>query len=303
MAQIRHTVRVKPQILLADLNKVLKPKLEFFRQLGLEGSDLGKFISTRSSLLTASLQRKVVPCVEIVKKTLGNDVVAGKDLIRVMSRCHWLMTRDPQARLVGNIAFLESYGIVGCELSKLLTTRPRVFGLPEPILRNVVSRVLDMGFCVESRMFVYAIHNLSGLSDETFRKKLDLFRSFGFSDDECVDILRRSPNLVKTSDEKLKFGIDFFMNTVKFEKPVLIRGASCLTLSMENRVIPRYRVLEVLKSKKLLNEKPILYSFFKITDDEFMDKYISRFKDDAEELLVAYRGHVSEIPKKVLKTS
>ena len=92
-------MRFSPQILFSNIDKTLRPKLEFFQQLGLFGSDLARFISKISTLLTASLDRKLVPCIEILKKFFGNDENA-KDLIRVLHRCNWVVTRDPKIKVV-----------------------------------------------------------------------------------------------------------------------------------------------------------------------------------------------------------
>ncbi|KAH7520689.1 hypothetical protein FEM48_Zijuj08G0171800 [Ziziphus jujuba var. spinosa] len=160
-----------------------------------------------------------------------------------MSNWNGVARKEPQFGLLGNIAFLESCGIVGSQLSKLLKRKPSIFVMPEPMLRDVVS--------------------------QTLRKKLDLFRSFGFCEDECMEMFRRAPSLLRTSEEKLMFGIDFFLDTVKFKKSVFVHKPTCLMSSMENRVIPRYKVLQVIKSKKLLNREPSLIRVLDMTEDEF----------------------------------
>ena len=107
-----------------------------------------------------------------------------------------------------------------------------------------------------------------------------------------MEMFRRAPTLFRASTDKLKFGIDFFMNTVKYDKSMLVRRPLCLISSTENRVIPRFNVLQVIKLKKLLDKEPSFYSVLYMTEEEFLDKFISRFRDDAEELLVAYKGHL-----------
>ncbi|KAM2099597.1 hypothetical protein ACFX1T_026865 [Malus domestica] len=288
---IRSAVRVSPQILFSNIDKTLRPKLEFFQQLGLFGSDLARFIAKNSTLLTASLDRKLVPCIEILKKILGNDENA-KDLIRVLHRCNWVVTRDPKSRLLGNIAFMESCGIVGSQLSTLLKRQPWLFIVQESVLRSLVARVVEMGFSLNSGMLVHGLYTVSCLRNGTISRKLDLLRGFGFSEDECMDMFRRTPGLLRTSEEKLKFGIDFFLNTVKFKKSVLIHTPWILMYSMENRVSARYRILEVIKSKQLLKRDPSFYDALILPENEFLDKFISRFRGDAEELLVTYKARL-----------
>ncbi|KAI8537615.1 hypothetical protein RHMOL_Rhmol09G0037900 [Rhododendron molle] len=132
-------------------------------------------------------------------------------------------------------------------------------------------------------MFVHVVSTVGGMSAETFNRKFELFRSFGFSEEECMEMFRRAPVLLAVSEGKLKLGMEFFLYDVKLERPALVSWPTCLTYSMGERVLPRYRVLQVLKCKRLLKKEPSL-------KEKFLEKFISRFRDDAEDLLVAYKG-------------
>ncbi|KAL5767243.1 hypothetical protein ACOSQ2_014026 [Xanthoceras sorbifolium] len=288
---IRSSVHVCPQILITNVDKTLKPKIEFFQELGLVGSDLGKFISRNSVILTYSLSKKLIPCTQVLSKILVNDN-NNEELFRVLNKCGWLLSRYPDSRLLSNIAYLESCGIVGSQLTMLLKRQPRIFIMEDSKLKGLVSRVSDLGFSVDSRMFVHGLHTVSGLSEETFGKKLDLFRSFGFTKDEYMRMFRRAPVLPRVSEKKLKLGFEFFLNKAELSKEVLVRAPWCLMLSIEERVIPRYEVLQILKSKRLLKKEPSFISVLNFTEEEFLEKFVSRFRDDAEELLVAYKGHL-----------
>jgi mTERF domain-containing protein len=61
---------------------------------------------------------------------------------------------------------------------------------------------------------------------------------------------------------------------------------------LEARVIPRYMVLEILKSKRLLKREPSFIHTLNISEEKFLAKFIAKFRDHAEELLVAYKGHL-----------
>ncbi|KAL5555885.1 hypothetical protein UlMin_038121 [Ulmus minor] len=285
--QIQSAVRVSPQILFSDVTKILRPKIEFFQQLGIVDSHLGKLISHNSTLLTSSLQKKLVPCVEILKKILGNDK-NNKDLIRVLGKFNGFMWANPQ-KLLENSSFLASCGIVAPQLSALLKRQPVIFLMEESKLRDLVSRVSEMGLPVDTPAFVHGLETVSSLSTDTIKKKLDLLRSLGFSEHECLQMFRRQPVLLRTSEKKLKTGIDFFLNTAKFRKSMLIYAPWCLMLSIENRVVPRFKVFEVLKLKKLFKKEPSFYSMVVCSEDEFLAKYILKFGDDVEELMAAYK--------------
>ncbi|KAL5751747.1 hypothetical protein ACOSQ2_022254 [Xanthoceras sorbifolium] len=290
--EIRSSVRYTPQILFSDVDKTLKPKIEFFQEMGIVGSHLGKFISNNSGLVTNSLQNMLIPCTQILKKILVNDK-SNQYLIRVLRRFSWLISMNPERRLLRNIAFLESCGIVGSQLSYLLKTKPRLFLTEESKLRDLVLRVSDMGFSFHSKQFVYGLCIVSSLSKETFDRKLELLRSFGFTNNEAMEMFRKQSMMFGKSEEQLKLQLDFFMNKIELNKEVLIRAPCCLTYSLAERVIPRYRVMQILKSKRLLLKKePSFVSVLILSEEKFLEKFVAMFRDDAEELLVAYRGHL-----------
>ncbi|KAI8535955.1 hypothetical protein RHMOL_Rhmol10G0216000 [Rhododendron molle] len=285
-AHIRSAIRLTPNILLSDVDKTLKPKLQFFQDLGFTDPDMGKFISKHSNVLLRSLERTLIPWVDTIKNKLVTDE-NNQDLIRVLKRSYRV---GSVSRLKCNIAFLESCGIVGSQLSMLMRRQISIFHLPEPALRDLVSRVLDMGFSVGSRTLVYAVLTVSCISVDTFSRKIELFRSFGFSMDECMEMFRTNPILLKSSEDKLKFGIDFFLNDFKLERFALVSWPYCLAYNIKKRVIPRCRVLRVIMSKGLLQKEPSLNSVLTLSEEKFLVKFISRFPDDAEEILEIYKG-------------
>ncbi|KAK6924145.1 Transcription termination factor, mitochondrial/chloroplastic [Dillenia turbinata] len=119
---------------------------------------------------------------------------------------------------------------------------------------------------------------------------MKLFQSFGFSEGECFKMFRRAPVLFRVSEGKLRLGIEFFMNRMKFGKAVLVSYPTCLMNSLDDRVIPRYRVVQLLQSKKLVKNTPNFMNILSLTEKEFLEKYIAAFRDDAEEILMAYKA-------------
>ncbi|CAK7337904.1 unnamed protein product, partial [Dovyalis caffra] len=288
---IQSSIKRAPQLLFAKVDKTLKPKIEFLKNLGIVGLELVHLISKSSMILNASLEKRIVPCIEILKEVLVNDG-DNKGLVKVLLRSNRIMGRDPKSFLLSNIALFESYGIVGSQLATLLSRNPRLFVMQESVLRDLLLKVSKMGFSADSRMFVHGVYALSCVSDETFERKFGVFKSFGFSIDDFMGMIRQAPPLLRSSEEKLKLGIVFFLDSIKLKKKVLVRRPTILLYSMEERIIPRYRILDLLKSKKLLRRDPSFLNVLYLTDNAFLEKYVSRFRDCAEELLVVYEGHI-----------
>ncbi|KAJ0803068.1 putative transcription regulator mTERF family [Helianthus annuus] len=289
LTDIHKWVTKSPQILFSDVEKTLKSRIQFFQDLGLAGPDLGKFISKNPVYLSNRFEERLKPCVDIVKRLMLDDH-NNENLIRTLRRCNWVDIKQPVVRVAANVKYLEQCGIVGAQLATVITRQPRLLIMSESDLKELVSKVLDMGFSIDNRMLVHAIYTVSCLSDKTFERKLDLFRSYGFTKDEFLSMFKKAPGLLRVSEAKLKTGIGFFVNTVKFDREVLVRRPSCLMLSLEERVIPRFKVLDMMMSKRILKKMPKFLNVMWLPEDEFLEKFISKDRNHAEELLLAYKS-------------
>ncbi|KAL2528062.1 Mitochondrial transcription termination factor family protein [Forsythia ovata] len=290
-AQIKYAVSASPQILFTALETILMPKICFFQSLGLSGSRLPDFLSKHSQLLTRSLHRTLIPCIDIMKKVLSSNVNDNHDLFLALSRCSWIATSTE--RLSANLTYFEKEcGIRRPQVAMLMKRQPRIFIFPESHVKGLVARALEMGFLLDSKMLVHGIFTLNCIGVETYNRKLKLLRSFGFSEDECREMFRKVPSLLRTSEAKLRFGLEFFLETNNLKKSSMVQYAGSLMYSMEERVVPRYRVLEVLKEKGFVENGPSLLYALRFREEEFVEKFISRFPDDAEELLMAYKSHL-----------
>lgn len=285
-AHVQSMVCRTPQILFSDIDKTLKPKVEYFQQLGFDVPELGKFLSKKSALLTVSLNKTLVPSVEIIRKIACNE----KDLVKLLHRIGWIL--PSHKKILRNVAFFQSYGIIGSQLLYLLKRQSLLFTKPESLLQNLVSQAVNLGFHANSRMLVHAILVVHGLSSEAFETRLKLIQSFGFSKDECLLMFRRAPFLLRSAENKLTFGFGFFLNVVMLPKSVLVQRPMILMYNMEDRVIPRYGILQLLISENLLKKNPSFIEMLEMREDIFLKKYILKFRHKSETLLIAYHDHL-----------
>ncbi|KAL6576027.1 hypothetical protein OROHE_000498 [Orobanche hederae] len=295
--QIQSVAHTVPNILFANAERTLKPKVGFLQELGLSGPCLVSFISRNPHALNFSLDRSLRPSILLIKKVLENDgrnksdEKIASDLFRVLMRGSWIIGIHMKSRVEANIRFLESCGIVGSQLSALLLRRTGIFSMSEEKVEQVVSRALDMGFTLGSKMLVHAVCSLSSLNIKTLNGKFEAVRVFGFSDDELLSMFRQSPCAFNPSEAKLRWKYEFFLNNLKIDKLVLVKYPVLMTFSVEKRVIPRFKVLAILKSRKLCRKDLSFYYVMCMSNSRFLQDCILRFKDDAGELLSAYNDH------------
>ncbi|XP_073311363.1 transcription termination factor MTEF1, chloroplastic-like [Primulina huaijiensis] len=300
--QIRSLLNIHPKLLLSDVEKILKPKFVYFQELGVPRPHLAMFISKNPMLLSSSLNKRLKPAIELIKKVLElNQPESSKcnindDLVRILSRYTWVI--GPESKLLSSVKYLESCGIVGSQLVVLLKNEPRLFFGGESKLKSLISRVTELGFVMGSRMLVHGVRACYGNRAETLHKKYEVFQSFGFSKLECAKMIIKSPNLFKSSETRLRCGIEFFLSTLMLDKSVIVFSPYILMYSMEKRILPRHRVFQVVKSKRLVKRLPSISTMLCVSVEKFMKRYVLRFKDDAKELMLAYKGPLSE-PSKV----
>lgn len=66
-----------------------------------------------------------------------------------------------------------------------------------------------------------------------------------------------------------------------------------LKCNLEKTVMPRFAVVEILKSRGLIKRDSKISSFIKISEKMFLEKYVIRFLKNEPLLLDAYRGQKS----------
>ena len=92
---------------------------------------------------------------------------------------------------------------------------------------------------------------------------------------------------------------DFCFNTAKLDPGTLISYPVLFKYSVEKRLRPRYKVLEVLKVKNLLKNRKIASIFLK-GEKTFVEKYVVKHLDEIPNLMDIYRGNVASETKSVL---
>ncbi|CAA0823571.1 Mitochondrial transcription termination factor family protein [Striga hermonthica] len=156
-------------------------QIDFYQELGLHGPHLPIIISKNPGLLTGSLDRRVKPSIEAIKKVLELHLSLNlkKDEINllvfhILSSCGLIVMSG--SSLESNIAYLKSCGVLGSQLVMLLKNEPMMFSIPGDDLKGLVSRAVEMGFKTGSRMLIYAVLVLYSYNPKTLSRKFELFR-------------------------------------------------------------------------------------------------------------------------------
>jgi len=193
-------------------------------------------------------------------------------------------------KLKSAISVLQRLGIEGDALSNLLARTPRLLTYGEKKVMESFKVVEGLGLERGSKIFGYALHALLGMGKERLDRKLQLLSSLGFSEKQIYKLSYQMPGILSVSEEKLKRIVDFLVKSQGLPLDYIVRYSILLTCSLETRIIPRYRVMEALKSMQLLKRERISPHFVKYTDKKFLEKYVNGNPEYASVLRDIYYG-------------
>ncbi|XP_059461646.1 uncharacterized protein LOC132190624 [Corylus avellana] len=276
---IEQVVKSRPEVLSSKLTSTIKPKIKVFQDLGFAPDDIADIISTDPWILTRSAH-KLGPSILVLKSILGSN--AG--VVRVLKISAWFLKHDLQKTMLPNIEFMKHCGISSSQIVKYLFNFPRFFLLKPASIRDFVQTVDEMGCNRKSKMFLSAIRTVSSMTEENWELKLKLFRSLGFSESDILDVFRRVPQVFAVSERKIKGVTEvLLLSAWNIDISYIVSHPELLICSIENRLKPRLRVLEILEKKNMLKKKPCLTTVCKMTEKRFSDKYLLPYSKELTE--------------------
>ncbi|KAM5575759.1 hypothetical protein ABKV19_014614 [Rosa sericea] len=265
-----------PRILCANLDTSIKPKIKIFQDLGFSDSDIAEIISSDPWILWRSADNRLGPALLVLKSILG----CNADVCKLLKLCGRYLQHDLEKSLRANMELLKSLGIGSTQLVKYLFRFPRLYLHKQETILEFVERVDKMGFDRNSGMFISAIGVISSMRVETWELKMKLFQSLGISEKDVFAMFRRSPHVFGISERKLKEVVDLLVSAGKFDIPFVINNPELLMYSVEHRLKPRLKVLEILEKKNLLDETPKLTTFCKYSEQKFAERYILPYANE-----------------------
>uniref|UniRef100_A0A9I9D1I0 Carbamoyl phosphate synthase ATP-binding domain-containing protein n=1 Tax=Cucumis melo TaxID=3656 RepID=A0A9I9D1I0_CUCME len=268
--QIANLVSKRPSILQSKVSTNLKPRFEFFQEIGFIGPLLPKEILESDVQVTAAICRSAR-----------------------------LLTFDFKGILKPNVDVLVSEGVPSRNIAKMIEMNPRSIMQKVDRMTLAVKTVKELGIEPKARMFVYAVLIRLSMSDSTWKKKINVMKSLGWSEKEIFIAFKRHPNYLGCSEKKIRDVADFCFNTAKLDPGTLVSYPKLFRLSLEKRLPLRYKVLEVLKVKNLLKNKKIAGLFLQ-GEKTFVEKYVVKHLDEIPNLMDIYRGNVEAKTKSVL---
>nr|XP_043637500.1 transcription termination factor MTERF5, chloroplastic-like [Erigeron canadensis] len=288
---IKQIISCVPKILNCRPHQTLEPKFRAFRDYGFSGSDIVELIKGNPSVLRFGLSTRIVPVVEFVRRFVGSN----EELIQAINKSKRLFMILGPAQLqnvLANVSSMQVRGLSNKQIVYFITKFPQGAQLyPSHFKSRLVWIVQELGIPDNSPMFIYALHATIGSKESTLVKKIDILRSYKWSEDEIATFVASHPKYFSYSEDKIHQGLNFFMKELGYAPAHLAAYNYLLGLSLQKRVKPRYKVLEILKEHKLVDRKPSLASLTVYPEPKFL-KFLKRFEDELPGLVKTYTNSI-----------
>ncbi|GJS38923.1 transcription termination factor like protein [Tanacetum coccineum] len=292
-SQVSKVISRYPRVLLCDPEKTLLPSFETLSSIGLSSSELVEIVTARpKGILNKRFQDRCLGCFDYLKSVLGSD----EKVIYAIKRFPLALTYDLQVYAAENIRILEEIGVPMVNIEAMFAQQPRTFLTSADKFREVVDDVTDMGFDPSKTRFLWGIHAVRAMSKSTWDKKVELYKKWGWCEDEIYMAFEKYPGCMMASMDKITKILDFVVNTMGWEKGYIIRWSIVICFSLEKRIIPRCLVYQHLAEKGLTEEKDgfCFTKWLMYSEKKFVKWVKKRYEEEAPELLKVYKKHLDE---------
>ncbi|CAH8389877.1 unnamed protein product [Eruca vesicaria subsp. sativa] len=314
-SQLSSIVTSYPQVLIADAESCLAPKLQFLKSRGASTSELTEILSKVPKILGLKKVKAFSLYYDFIKEVIVADKSSKLEKLSQSS----LLESSRQENKLRNILVLRDLGVPQKLLFSLLMSNFQTVCGKERF-QETLNKVLEMGFDPTTFKFVQALNAVYQLSDKTtqdkvsflctrlgfavdqvwamFRKNpslltlsennilksIEAFLSLGFTRDEFATLAKGHPQCLNYSPGMVKKKTEFLVKEMSWSLKALVSNPSVLGLSMEKRIVPRCKVIKALMSEGLLGtELPSIGSVLVCTNEMFLNKYVMKHDDDVDD--------------------
>ncbi|XP_073299910.1 transcription termination factor MTERF8, chloroplastic-like [Primulina huaijiensis] len=286
--QIAHIVCKRPKILMCKKTTLL-PKLEFFQSVGFPMAQLANVIARDPTLLSRSLENQLIPSYNFLKSMLLTD-----DRVAIaMQQSRRISQQNPTENIAPNVAVLRELEVPESCIMLLLTHHPETLVEETDVFKEAVKKVLEMGFDPLRSTFVLALHVVA---EKTNRRIWDqcyeTYRSWGWSKDDVYLAFRRHPNCMILSQNKISRTMDFLVNNMGWDSRIVLSCPAVLLFNLENRIIPRCSVIQVLSSRGLISKEVKLSVSLLPSEARFLEKFVTKYEEEVPQLFDVYKGRI-----------
>ncbi|AEE83465.1 Transcription termination factor mitochondrial/chloroplastic [Arabidopsis suecica] len=232
-----------------SLDGKIKPVVEFLLDLGIPKSDIPTILCKRPQICGISLTDNLKPTMAFLE-TLGID---KNQWAKIISRFPAILTYSRQ-KLTSTVEFLSQTGLTEEQIGRILTRCPNIMSYSvEDKLRPTMEYFRSLN--VDVAVLLHRCPQTFGLSIESNLKPVtEFFLEKGFGLDEIGIMISRYGALYTFSlKENVMPKWDYFQ-TMDYPKSELVKFPQFFGYSLQERIKPRYELVQRSGVRLLLNQ-------------------------------------------------
>lgn len=266
--------------------KCIKAKIELFLSAGFTGTAIAKLISKDPSIIKSSLERKLRPNLHLLMTVHSGDRESAATSIAGST---WLLSLNPEKQILPNMKTLQKHGVPDANIARLFKWCPRVITQEPSRFSKSVALLEEMGFKQSTSSFVIGIKVVSGLDVATWERKLQLYHSLGWSQEEVISAFKKNPFCMLLSEDKIRKVMGFFVEKLKWEPCRLASLPIALSYSLEKRIVPRYAVFNFLTTRGLPGTNLSFLTLLLMSESDFLKKCLCKYSYKIPKLMEVYK--------------
>jgi mTERF domain-containing protein, mitochondrial len=293
------------RFLCASVEETLRPRMSQLEKMGFSlGEICHLLVAAPRAFRLTGFERKL----EFLMEVFGSFEV----LSVFVKRNRLVLSYDVENVLLPKISILQhKCGLSACQISMLLRQSPRLLSSN---IDSLCARAEELGFDHKSSKFWQALCVVCSLSQSTIDEKFRLLQELGFSEAEVKALVQKEPMVLKKSRitivtkfemlrelglseaevkamimkepavliysiKKMKLVIEFLATKMGYPKSYVAQNPVVLHFSLQRRLIPRYYVLETLKSRGVPECEHKISTILVLSEKQFLAKFVTPYKE------------------------
>lgn len=277
-----------PELLNYRADVTLAPKIEFFRRdVGLSDADIRRIILLDPyRVLCYSLADRFRPNYLLLRELLGTD----ENVLAAVKQSSELIHGNVQSELLPKVKILREHGATDDVIVKLVTKHPRSLKHRDrgSLFDETLVAMKELGVSPSHGIFPHAFGVIARMYPSKWKCKMDNYLSLGWTEEQVKQAFVRHPYCLSVSVDKVTLIWHFFADKLGWTPEYVSASPMLISLSYEKRLLPRYRVLDILASKGVIRR--IRISHLILGEKKFVEKYVTNYLEKIPQVLEAYRA-------------
>ncbi|CAL5002526.1 unnamed protein product [Urochloa decumbens] len=265
-------------------------RLDFYlRDLGLAPAQVRRFVlASPNRFLTAGLDGRLRPNQRILRDLLGSD----ENVLTAIKQSIDLIYENLEVVLLPKVQVLRDHGVTEEVLVKLITTHPKALVHRSSRFDVGLAAMKEFGVSPDSGIFPYAFGIFTKIYQSKWDRRVENYLSLGWTKEQVRQAFIRHPYCMSVSDDKVRQLMCFFSEKLGWDPEYVSSSPTVLSFSYGKRVLPRYRVLDILVSRGVL-KNGIKIGHLTMPEQKFVERYVDRYQEVIPEVLEAYGGRTA----------